>query len=47
MQLIVFKQVSHLVYELPENGRYIAKQVGMVKDHTIRYVCNLCFDLIL
>ena len=47
MQLIVLKWVSDMVYEIPQNGRYIPKYVGMVNGQTIRHVCNLCIDLIL
>jgi len=35
------------MYELPEDGTYVPKHVGVVKDHTIKCVCNLCIKLVL
>jgi len=32
---------------LSEDGTDVPKHVGMVKDHTFRYVCNLCICLFL
>ena len=35
------------MYELPENSTDVPKHVGLLKDHTFGYVCNLCIDLVL
>ena len=36
-----------MVYELPEDGKEVAKHVGVVKYHTFMYVCNLYIDLVI
>jgi len=35
------------VYELLEDGTDMLKHIVVVKDHTFRYVCNLCIELVL
>jgi len=32
---------SSLVYEFPQDGTELLKYVAVVKDHTVRHVCNL------
>jgi hypothetical protein len=34
------------MYELPEHGTDLSKHVGLVKDHTFIYVCNLWIEFV-
>lgn len=36
-----------LVYERPEEGSDLPKHVGVVKDHAVKCVCSLYFNLVL
>jgi len=44
---IIEQQVLNLVHELPEDGTDVPKHVSVVRDHTFRYVSNLCIKLVL
>jgi len=39
--------ISNLVYEFPENGTKMLKHLGVMEDHTVQRVCNLCVNLVL
>jgi len=47
VRYITEQQVLNLVYELPEDGTDMPKHVSVVRDHTFRYVSNLCIKLVL
>jgi len=34
-------------YELPVDGTDVPKHVGVLKDHILKYVCNLYIELVL
>jgi hypothetical protein len=37
----------NLVYRPTKDGTDVPKHVGVAKDHTFMYVCNLCINLAL
>jgi hypothetical protein len=39
--------ILSLVYERPEEGTYLPKHVGIVKDHAVKCVCSLYINLVL
>jgi hypothetical protein len=39
--------VLNLVYEIPEDGPDVSKNVGEVKDYTFKCVCNLWINSVL
>jgi hypothetical protein len=43
---ITHQQVLNLVYELAEDGTYVSKHGGVVKDHTFKCICKWCIKLV-